>query len=111
MQVPVSEMPIRIDVPAAALPPPPWRIELSTCWTSGTIAEALGDWMDGWFGRRVPFANAPPDSTADDDQYDLGDGLYTCGSAFERLLHRPADDAAMVTSTMRAMAEVLAPYR
>lgn len=111
MQVPVSSMPMRIDVPANVLPDPPWRVELSTCWTSGSIAAALGDWMQQWYGHRVPIAEHSTAEAGDDDQYDLGDGLFTCGSAFERLLHRPADEAAVVTATMRAMVDVLAPFR
>lgn len=116
LQVPVREVPARIDVPASAVPPAPWRVELASGWTSAAIGSAIVSWFADHLGvRRAvmgglrPSGSTPPCSSP--ERFQVGDDLYAVGSSFDALLRLPPGDAARVTTFFTAVAESLAPMR
>lgn len=122
LQVPVREVPARIDVPAAAVPPAPWRVELASGWTSAAIGGAIVSWFADQLGleRTAPAGGraartAIPDTTSNagavGERFQVGDDLYAMGASFDTLLRLPPADAARVTVFFAAVAEALAPVR
>jgi len=123
LQVPVRSVPSRIDVPAAALPGAPWRVELASGWTAAAIGSALVTWFADRMGVRRSVASAsehgsPGGATgpggsvdADPDRFLVGDGLFAVGASFDALLRLPPADAARITVFFGAVAEALAPVR
>jgi hypothetical protein len=134
LQVPVTDVPMRIDVDGRAMPPPPWQLELHTGWSAQTICTAIGAWLESEVGSGVGLVRNPlheptcsePDrpraedagvaesgveESGTDERHHLGDGMYITSSAFERLLALDIEDAAHVTGALAAVAEALIPYR
>ncbi len=58
LAVPIARVPMTIDVPANALPPPPWFVELASGWSTPVIAAAMADWLLCNVGH--PIAVDPP---------------------------------------------------
>lgn len=119
LQVPVREVPCRIDVPSTAIPPAPWRIELSTGWTSASIDAAIETWFSSRIGshpcmrsRSSSAVRRRRGTTASaDDRFLVGDGLYAEGASMDVLLRMPAGDAARITTLFTAVVDALAPWR
>lgn len=112
LQVPVHAVPDQVDVPAAAMPDPPWRLELATGWSTAAIGEALAWWTMERVGPSAallpPMA---PTTESAEDRYALGDDLWASSSAFDTLLDRDPREAAMITGCLGAVAEALDPWR
>jgi hypothetical protein len=115
MVVPVSSVPLTIDVSASALPPPPWFVELASGWSAPTIATAMSDWLLRNLGHVVAVSPPPPSPldapASDDDRFELGDGLHATTEGFDVLLSVDPRESAMVTTALRAVCDALAPYR
>ena len=113
LQVPVRHVPSRIDLPATAVPGPPWRVELASGWTAATIGSTLVGWFSDRLGvrRDVASASATAAEASDHDRFLVGDGLFAVGASFDALLRLPAADAARITTFFAAVAEALAPVR
>lgn len=112
LQVPVQAVPDRIEVSAHSLPTPPWRLELSTGWSTAAIGAAV----EAWIRERVggPVAVLPPSPLIDEhdeDRYEVGDELWASASAFDSLLERDPRDAAVITGCLGAVVEALEPWR
>lgn len=113
LQVPVRLVPTTIDVSANALPPPPWDVELSTGWSAQAIAHHVGEWLRTQVGHDVAIL---PDDRHDtrlepSDRFSIGEDLWVTDDAFDALLRLDTADAALVTGTLAALAEAMAPYR
>jgi hypothetical protein len=115
LRVPVREAPDRIDVDRNALPPQPWRVDLSTGWSQPVIAAALAGWAAQTLGRTDldtgDGADRDPVEPPEDDRFEVGDGVSITGAAFDRLLAEGPDVAAIVCGTLAAICEALEPYR
>jgi hypothetical protein len=114
LQVPVRGVPARIDVPASAVPPAPWRVELASGWTSAAIGDAIVTWFADRLGVRRGAhggARVPGRAGGGPERFQVGDDLFAVGSSFDALLRLPAADAARVTTLFAAVAEALAPVR
>jgi hypothetical protein len=113
LQVPVRSVPSRIDLPASCLPIAPWRVEVSSGWTSGAIGSAIVAWFEDRLGlrRNVCAAGRVTPVTSAGDHFQVGDGLYAAGSSFDVLLGMPSTDAARVTTFFGAVADALSPVR
>lgn len=115
MTIPLTRVPVTIDVAANALPPPPWFVELATGWSAPTIAGAMADWLLRNVGHSVPVTPPPATATAatgdDSDRFSLGDGLYATGDGFDAMLELAPRDAALVSVAFRAVCDALEPYR
>lgn len=115
LQVPVREVPARIDVPASAVPPSPWRVELASGWTSAAIGSAIVSWFSDHLGvRRAVMGGSRPSGAPSPglpERFQVGDDLYAVGSSFDALLRLPPGDAARVTTFFSAVAESLSPVR
>jgi len=112
LQVPVNQVPDQVEVPANALPTAPWRLELSTGWTSNAIGRALGQWVTGHVGGDVPVRplHGVP-AEAEEDRFSMGDRLWATSSAFDVLLEQDPHEAAAITRCLGAVAEALEPWR
>lgn len=116
LQVPVREVPARIDVPASAVPPAPWRVGLASGWTSAAIGGAIVSWFADRLGLARHATGAPRRGDAapagrTDERFQVGDDLFAVGSSFDALLRLPPADAARVTTFFAAIADALAPVR
>jgi hypothetical protein len=114
LQVPVRRVPSRIDLPASAVPRTPWRVEVSSGWTSAAIGTAIADWFEQRLGvRRAVVAAGRSDAavTSGAEQVQVGDGLYAAGSSFDVLLSMAPRDAASITSFFGAITDALTPVR
>ena len=114
MQVPVRHVPTTIDVCASALPPAPWHVELSTGWSTDTIAQSVGAWLTDHVGHRVglsPDRVRQPKAVIGDDHFAIGEDLWITGDAFDGLLSLDPADAGLITRTLTALQEALDPFR
>ena len=109
LQVPVKRVPGRIDVPAGAVPPPPWTIEVASGWTSQTIGAAVDAWMTDRLGFHRTAVSGPEREM--EDRLQVGDDLYAEAASMDVLLGLPAEDAALVTRFFSALTEALEPVR
>ncbi len=118
LQVPVREVPWRIDVPSSAVPPSPWRVELSTGWTSASIDDAISRWYTSRLGVHRCLRTGSTTAVRrrsrvadDDNRFLVGDGLYAEGASMDVLLQMAPADAARITTLFGAVIEALAPWR
>ena len=111
LQVPVRCVPTRIDLPASSLPGAPWRVDVSSGWTSASIGSAITSWFVDRLGVRREVRSAARPSTDPREHFQVGDGLYAAGASFDVLLGMAAHDAALITTFFAAVAEALAPVR
>ena len=77
---------------------------------TAAIDVAVDEWAVTHVGRQ---AVAPrPDDAADlTDRFEVGEGLFITGDAFDRLLRLDPSHAAVITGTFSAICEALEPYR
>lgn len=110
LQVPVTSCPESIDVPLSALPGPPWTVDLCTGWSTAAIDAAVDQWAVAHVGRQA-VAPRPDDVMELTDRFEVGEGLFITGDAFDRLLRLDPSHAAVITGTFSAICEALEPYR
>lgn len=108
MQVPVTEAPEYINLPAEAAGP--WSVRLETGWT----VQALGSAAQCWIDRESPGTarlETPKPPLPARQRYQLHPAIDFESSAFDRLLTLDPDDAATVTSLLSLVHDALTPYR
>lgn len=112
LQVAVHAVPDRVDVPASAMPEPPWRLELATGWSTSAIGASLARWLVERVGPDA--ALFPPIAATTElaeERFEVGDDLWASASAFDTLLDRDPREAGMITGCLGAVAEALEPWR
>ena len=112
LQVAVQAVPDQVEVPAGAMPSPPWRLELATGWSTAAIGASLAQWLMERVGPTAAlFPPIADNAELAEDRYEVGDDLWASSSALDTILDRDPGEAAMITGCLGAVAEALDPWR
>ena len=114
LQVSVRSVPDEVDLPADALPEPPWHLELTTGWSKAALIAAANRWIVKQTGRDdvTLESDAPPsDATSEPESYALGQDLQASSAVLDQLLMLPPATAAQLSYAFGAVVEALAPWR
>lgn len=97
-----------IHVPASAWPPVPWCVEVDLGWSTRTVTDAIAGWVAEVAGRRDVLV-VTADETEPAEPFRTVSGLVQATEvAFDGLLALDPADAAVICTTLTAVADALA---
>lgn len=105
MHVPVRSVPSQVHLPASAVPDG-WAVTLESAWSREAVQGALDTWSLLERGATLdwgPRAPAP-------ERFEIGDGLFVSGAAFDALLSCEAPTSAGAVEVLSAVVEALGDH-
>lgn len=97
-----------ISVPAAAWPPAPWRVEVDLGWSLRRVTDGIGEWIDRFTARRDVLVVNKDDDHSGATIRPISGLVQATDAAFDELLAMDPADAAVICTTLTAVAEALA---
>lgn len=97
-----------IHVPASAWPTLPWCVEIDVGWSTRAVSDALAHWLTDIAGRRDVLVVTTDDTEQPATVHAMSGLVQATDVAFDGLLSLDPADAAVICTTLTAVAEALA---